>query len=49
METLKVKTKPTLIPTGEATAILPQRNSAGKPITVIGTQSIRDGMEAGCL
>lgn len=41
--------RPTLIATGEATAMLPRRNNAGKPITVIGTPAIRDGMEAGCL
>ena len=41
--------KPTLIPTGEATAMLPARGDIGKPITVIGTQSIRDGFDAGCL
>ena len=31
--------KPTLIPTGEATSILP--TGGGKPITVIGTEAIR--------
>ncbi|HEY3320531.1 MAG TPA: RtcB family protein [Planctomycetota bacterium] len=41
--------KPELIPTGEATAILPAREKNGKPITVIGTQAIRDGLEAYCL
>ena len=42
-------TRPTMIPTGEATAILPVRGDNGKPITVIGTQAIRDGFDAGCL
>jgi tRNA-splicing ligase RtcB len=41
--------RPTLVETGEATAILPARGEKGKPITVIGTQSIRDGFDAGCL
>lgn len=35
-----------LIPTGEATAILPVRNGAEKPITVIGTEAIRDTFDA---
>src|SRR3989304_1425456 len=38
-----------MTPTGEATAMLPTRDGHGKPITVIGTQTIRDGMEAQCL
>lgn len=37
------------IPTGEATAILPARNSSMKPITVIGTEAIRNGFDAGCI
>jgi tRNA-splicing ligase RtcB (3'-phosphate/5'-hydroxy nucleic acid ligase) len=41
--------KPTLIPTGEATAILPVRGENGKPITVIGTEAIRNGFDAACL
>ena len=41
--------KPTLIPTGEATALLPVTNDATKPITVIGTEAIRNGFDAGCL
>src|SRR5947208_5417563 len=41
--------KPPITPTGEATAILPARDNNGKPITVIGTQAIRDGFDAGCL
>lgn len=43
------KEKPAIISTGEATGILPCRNSDGKPITVIGTKTIRDGIEAQCL
>src|SRR6476659_6038252 len=41
--------KPTITPTGEATAILPARENRGKPITVIGTEAIRDGFDARCL
>jgi hypothetical protein len=33
--------KPKIIPTGEATGILPVRGGKGKPITVIGTEAIR--------
>ncbi len=43
------ETKPQIISTGEATGILPCRNNEGKPVTVIGTQAIRDGMEDTCL
>lgn len=35
--------------TGEATAILPAPGNKGKPITVIGTESIRGGFDASCL
>lgn len=38
-----------IIPTGEATAILPTPNSATKPITVIGTEAIRKTFDDGCL
>ena len=38
-----------LIPTGEATAILPARDNKGKPIAVFGTEAIRNGFDAGCL
>jgi tRNA-splicing ligase RtcB len=41
--------KPTLVPTGDATAILPARDNNGKPITIIGTPAIRDALEAQCL
>jgi len=39
----------TIIPTSEATAILPVPDSSVKPITVIGTQAIRDSFDATCL
>lgn len=38
-----------LIPTGEATAILPTSDSSTKPITVIGTEAIRATFDEGCL
>lgn len=41
--------KPVLIPTGEATAMLPIQNGNLPPVTVIGTESIRQGFDAGCL
>ncbi|HEY3445097.1 MAG TPA: RtcB family protein [Myxococcales bacterium] len=41
--------KPTIHVTGEATGLLPAKDSKGKPITVIGTQAIRDGFDATCL
>ncbi len=37
------------IPTGEATAILPARNKSTKPITVIGTETIRNGFDPTCI
>ena len=42
-------TKPTISATGEATGFLPARDSRGKPITVIGTEAIRQGFDAKCL
>ena len=39
-------TKSEMIPTGEATAILPADRPSDTPITVIGTQAIRDGFDA---
>src|SRR5579872_3759479 len=36
-------------PTSEATAFLPTRDSRGKPITVIGTEAIRDAFDAKCI
>src|SRR6059058_6620304 len=41
--------KPTIIATGEATGILPARVNRGKPITVIGTEAIRETFDARCL
>jgi tRNA-splicing ligase RtcB len=38
-----------LIVTGEATAMLPCKDDLGKPITIIGTQAIRDGLDTNCL
>lgn len=38
-----------IIPTGEATAILPTTNSATAPITVIGTEAIRNTFDDMCL
>ena len=38
-----------LIPTGEATAILPARDNKGKPIAIFGTEAIRAGFDAMCL
>jgi tRNA-splicing ligase RtcB (3'-phosphate/5'-hydroxy nucleic acid ligase) len=40
---------PTIIPTGEATGILPARGGKGKPITVIGTEAIRQTFDGLCL
>ena len=43
-------TNPTQIhPTGEATGFIPAPGDQGKPITVIGTNSIRAGFDATCL
>ena len=39
----------TITSTGEATGFLPARGSQGKPITVIGTDAIRQGFDARCL
>src|SRR5688500_6169282 len=41
--------KAQIVPTGEATAILPARDNRGKPITVIGTEAIRETFDARCL
>ena len=38
-----------MVPTGEATALLPARGNKGKPITVIGTEKIRAGFDAMCI
>ncbi|MEM1060418.1 MAG: RtcB family protein, partial [Verrucomicrobiota bacterium] len=42
-------TKPRIHATGEATGFIPALDSKGKPITVIGTEPIRDGFDATCL
>lgn len=50
MSTITLPTsKPPIIPTGQATGFLPMRNSDGKPITVIGTEAIRETFDAICL
>ncbi len=38
-----------MIPTGDATAMLPLPGDAGEPITVIGTPTIRGGFDDVCL
>jgi tRNA-splicing ligase RtcB len=38
-----------IIPTGEATGIIPAPANKGKPITVIGTEAIRSGFDAVCI
>jgi len=40
---------PTIQVTGEATGFIPAPGSRGKPITVIGTEAIRQGFDAKCL
>ncbi len=42
-------TKPAIISTGEATGFLPTRGDRFKPITVIGTDAIRQTFDAKCL
>jgi len=41
--------KPAMIATGEATGLLPARGNQGTPITIIGTEKIRNGFDALCL
>src|SRR3982751_6372717 len=49
-EKSKIENAPSpFIETGAATAILPARNTAHKPITVIGTPKIRDAFDAMCI
>lgn len=48
METLETAKSP-IIATGEATGILPARNTALTPIRVIGTEAIREGFDPLCL
>ena len=38
-----------IIPTGPATAILPDSAGHGPPITIIGTEKIRAGFDVRCL
>jgi tRNA-splicing ligase RtcB len=42
-------TRPQIIPQGEAVGILPSRGGKRSPITVIGTQAIRDSFDDTCL
>ena len=42
-------TRATFIPTGEATAILPARQANLTPITVIGTEKIRNTFDSLCV
>jgi tRNA-splicing ligase RtcB len=41
--------RPMLIPTGDATAMLPVAGGKEKPVTVIGTEAIRKTFDAKCL
>lgn len=49
MTTVNATCPATLVPTGDATALLPLPGGKGKPITVIGTNAIREGFDATCL
>lgn len=40
---------PIIHSTGEATGFIPAPGDKGKPITVIGTEAIRQGFDAGCI
>jgi tRNA-splicing ligase RtcB len=40
---------PTLIPTGDATALLPARTEDRSPVRVFANEAIRQGFDAGCL
>ena len=42
-------TRPEIIATGEATALLPSRNKKETPVRVFGTEAIRDGFDDVCL
>src|SRR5262245_9073973 len=42
-------TIPGVQPTGEATGFIPAPGNKGKPITVIGTQAIRESFDAKCI
>jgi len=47
--TMNTQNNGQIIPTGDATGIIPCDGVGGKPITVIGTQAIRDGFENECI
>ncbi|HEX8915424.1 MAG TPA: RtcB family protein, partial [Humisphaera sp.] len=49
LDTPAAATTSSITPTGEATGFIPAPGSKGKPITVIGTQPIRDGFDAMCV
>ncbi|MFC4992279.1 RtcB family protein [Rubritalea tangerina] len=49
MNTVAEKPETGIIPTGEATGILPARDTSLRPITVIGTEAIREGFDDLCL
>ena len=38
-----------VVPTGEATGYIPVGNGGVSPVTVIGTRSIRESFDSGCL
>ena len=46
---MNTETATQIKPTGEATGFIPAPGDKGKPITVIGTNSIRAGFDATCL
>lgn len=48
-ETETRKNKKMIHVTGEATGIIPARNTKLTPITVIGTEAIRNGFDSGCI
>ena len=45
----EVATKREFVSTGQATAILPDKNTRGKPITLIGTEAIRKTFDEMCI
>src|SRR5436190_9939309 len=48
-DTMTESLNSTIVPTGEATAILPVAGGRMKPVTVIGTAAIRDTFDELCL
>src|SRR3954451_6328760 len=46
---MSTEQQPTIHRTGEATGFLPSRDSKGKPITVIATESIQQTFDAKCI